>query len=177
MRWYIIQAFSGYEKQVQRALTDRINRSEHKELFGQVLVPTEEIIEMRDGKKRKSERKFFPGYVLIEMEMNNHTWHLVKDAPKVMGFIGGTPESPAPITEKEAQTILNRLNTGEAKPRPKTLFEPGEEVLVIDGPFTEFKGLVEKVDYEKSRLQVTVNVFNRPTPVELEFHQVQKSNE
>lgn len=174
MRWYIVQAFSGFEKQVQRSLIERINRSEHKESFGQVLVPTEEVIEIRDGKKRKSERKFFPGYVLIEMDMNDDTWHLVKDAPKVMGFIGGTPESPAPITPKEAETILNRLNTGEAKPRPKTLFEPGEEVLVIDGPFTEFKGLVEKVDYEKSRLQVTVNVFNRPTPVELEFHQVQK---
>ncbi|ELA09429.1 transcription antitermination protein [Moraxella macacae 0408225] len=176
MRWYIVQAFSGFEKQVQRSLIERINRSEHKELFGQVLVPTEEVIEMRDGKKRKSERKFFPGYVLIEMEMNDHTWHLVKECPRVMGFIGGTPENPAPITQKEADAILNRLNHNENKPRPKTLFEPGEEVLVIDGPFTEFRGLVEKVDYEKSRLQLTVNVFNRPTPVELEFNQVEKSN-
>ena len=174
MRWYIVQAFSGFEKQVQRSLVERINRSEYKESFGQVLVPTEEVIEMRDGKKRKSERKFFPGYVLIEMDMNDNTWHLVKDCPRVMGFIGGTPENPAPITPKEADTILNRLNTGENKPRPKTLFEPGEEVLVIDGPFTEFRGLVEKVDYEKSRLQLTVNVFNRPTPVELEFKQVEK---
>ena len=176
MRWYIVQAFSGFEKQVQRSLTERINRSDYKELFGQVLVPTEEVIEMRDGKKRKSERKFFPGYVLIEMEMNDNTWHLVKDCPRVMGFIGGTPENPAPITQKEADTILNRLNHNENKPRPKTLFEPGEEVLVIDGPFTEFRGLVEKVDYEKSRLQLTVNVFNRPTPVELEFRQVEKSS-
>ena len=176
MRWYIVQAFSGFEKQVQRSLIERINRSEYKESFGQVLVPTEEVIEMRDGKKRKSERKFFPGYVLIEMDMNDNTWHLVKDCPRVMGFIGGTPENPAPITPKEADTILNRLNTNENKPRPKTLFEPGEEVLVIDGPFTEFRGLVEKVDYEKSRLQLTVNVFNRPTPVELGFKQEEKIN-
>lgn len=174
MRWYIVQAFSGFEKQVQRSLIERIKRSEYQDAFGQVLVPTEEVIEMRDGKKRKSERKFFPGYVLIEMDMNDNTWHLVKDCPRVMGFIGGTPENPAPITPKEAETILNRLTSSENRPRPKTLFEPGEELLVIDGPFTEFRGLVEKVDYEKSRLQLTVNVFNRPTPVELEFNQVEK---
>ena len=176
MRWYIVQAFSGFEKQVQRSLIERINRSEYKESFGQVLVPTEEVIEMRDGKKRKSERKFFPGYVLVEMEMNDDTWHIVKECPKVLGFIGGTPEKPAPITQKEADAILARINnTGEA-PRPKTMFEPGEELLVIDGPFTDFKGVVEEIQYEKSRLSLTINVFNRPTQVELEFRQVEKAN-
>lgn len=174
MRWYIVQAFSGYEKQVQRSLKERINRSEFKDAFGDVLVPTEEVVEMKDGKKRKSERKFFPGYVLIEMEMNDDTWHIVNECPRTMGFIGGTPENPAPISKVEADRILNRLNQKDQAPRPKTLFEPGEEVLVIDGAFTDFKGLVEKVDYEKSKLQLTVNVFNRPTPVELEFSKVEK---
>lgn len=176
MRWYIVQAFSGFEKQVQRSLSERISRTDLQDSFGDILVPTEEVVEMKDGKKRKSERKFFPGYVLIEMEMNDNTWHLVKDCPKVMGFIGGTPESPAPITKKEAELILNRLNQTDAKPKPKTLFEPGEELLVIDGPFTDFKGMVEKVDYEKSRLMLTINVFNRPTQVELEFGQVEKQS-
>lgn len=174
MRWYVVQAFSGYEKQVQRSLKERINRSEHKDQFGEVLVPTEEVIEMKDGKKRKSERKFFPGYVLIEMEMNDDTWHIVKECPNLMGFVGGTPENPAPITKAEADRILNRLNQDDKTPKPKTLFEPGEEILVIEGPFTDFKGLVEKVDYEKSKLHLTVNVFNRPTPVELEFSKVEK---
>lgn len=174
MRWYIVQAYSGFEKQVMRSLNERIKLSGLADSFGDVLVPTEEVVEMKDGKKRKSERKFFPGYVLINMDMNDDTWHVVKDCPKVLGFIGGTPEKPAPITEKEANLILNRLNQDEDKPRPKTLFEPGEEVLVIDGPFLDFKGLVEEVNYEKSKLMLTVNVFNRPTPVELEFKQVEK---
>ena len=174
MRWYIVHAFSGYEKQVQRSLTDRINRSDFADSFGDVLVPTEEVVEMKDGKKRKSERKFFPGYVLIQMEMNDNTWHIVKECPRIMGFIGGTPETPAPITQVEADRILNRLSQTETDPRPKTLFEPGEELLVIDGPFTDFKGLVERVDYEKSKLHLTVNVFNRPTQVELEFSKVEK---
>ena len=151
-RWYIIHAYSGYEKQVLRSLNDRIQRSAVADSFGEVLVPTEEVVEMKDGKKRKSERKFFPGYVLVEMEMNDETWHIVKECPKVLGFIGGTAEKPAPITQKEADAILARVrNTGEA-PRPKTMFEPGEELLVIDGPFTDFKGVVEEVQYEKSRL-------------------------
>lgn len=175
MRWYIVQAFSGFEKQVQRSLAERIARSDFADSFGDVLVPTEEVVEMKDGKKRKSERKFFPGYVLVQMDMKDETWHIVKDCPKVLGFIGGTAEKPAPITTKEADLILNRLNQqDESTPRPKTLFEPGEEVLVIDGPFLDFKGLVEEVNYEKSRLMLTVNVFNRPTPVELEFKQVEK---
>ena len=174
MRWYIVQAFSGFEKQVQRSLIERINRSEHQESFGQVLVPTEEVIEMRDGKKRKSERKFFPGYVLIEMDMNDNTWHLVKDCPRVMGFIGGTADKPAPITDKEAEAILRRVADGSDKPKPKTLFEPGESVRVNDGPFADFTGTVEEVNYEKSRIQVAVLIFGRSTPVELEFSQVEK---
>ncbi len=174
MRWYIVQAFSGYEKQVQRSLTDRINRSEFAEFFGDVLVPTEEVVEMKDGKKRKSERKFFPGYVLIQMEMNDNTWHIVKDCPRIMGFVGGTPETPAPITEVEADRILNRLNQTETDPRPKTLFEPGEVVRVVEGPFADFNGVVEEVDYDKSRVKVAVLIFGRSTPVELEFGQVEK---
>ncbi|EHU1403763.1 transcription termination/antitermination protein NusG [Acinetobacter baumannii] len=174
-RWYIIHAYSGYEKQVMRSLKERIQRSAVADSFGDVLVPTEEVVEMKDGKKRKSERKFFPGYVLVEMEMNDDTWHIVKECPKVLGFIGGTPEKPAPITQREADGILARVrNTGEA-PRPKTMFEPGEELLVIDGPFTDFKGVVEEVQYDKSRLTLTINVFNRPTQVELEFRQVEKT--
>jgi transcriptional antiterminator NusG len=174
MRWYIIQAYSGFEKQVMRSILERIKLSGLEDAFGDVLVPTEEVVEMRDGKKRKSERKFFPGYVLIQMSMSEDTWHIIKECPKVLGFVGGTPEKPAPITDKEASLILNRLDQTGDKPRPKTMFEPGEEVLVVDGPFLDFKGLVEEVNYEKSKLMLTVNVFNRPTPVELEFHQVEK---
>lgn len=174
MRWYIIQAFSGYEKQVQRALIERIKRSELSEFFGDVLVPTEEVIEMRDGKKRTVENKLFPGYVLINMQMQEDTWHIVRSCPNITGFIGGTPENPAPITKAEADHILNRINKGAEAPRPKTLFEPGEEVLIIDGPFTDFKGQVKKVDYDKSKLYLTVSVFSRPTEVELEFNKVEK---
>lgn len=175
MRWYIVQAFSGLEKQVKRSLEERVARSEFAENFGDILVPTEEVVEMKDGKKRKSERKYFPGYVLVQMEMNDDTWHIVKECPKVLGFIGGTSERPAPISQKEADLILNRLNQQDDQtPRPKTMFEPGEEILVIDGPFLDFKGMVEEVNYEKSRLMLTINVFNRPTQVELEFKQVEK---
>lgn len=173
-RWYIIQAFSGYEKQVQRSLIERIKRSEYADFFGEVLVPTEEVVEMKDGKKRTTERKLFPGYVLIEMQMQDETWHIVKNCPNINGFVGGTPENPVPISKAEAERILKRIDQSSDAPRPKTLFEPGEEVLVIDGPFTDFKGLVEKVDYEKSKLHLTVSVFNRPTPVELEFSKVEK---
>ena len=174
MRWYIIQAFSGYEKQVQRALIERIKRSELTEYFGDVLVPTEEVIEIRDGKKRTVELKLFPGYVLINMEMREDTWHIVKSCPNITGFIGGTPEHPAAITQAEADRILNRINKASEATRPKTIFEPGEEVLIIDGPFTDFKGQVKKVDYDKSKLFLTVSVFSRPTEVELEFTKVEK---
>ena len=174
-RWYVVHAYSGYEKQVKRSLEDRIERAEMQELFGDVLVPTEEVVEMKGGQKRRSDRKFFPGYVLVEMEMTDETWHLVKDVPKVMGFIGGTADRPAPISQKEADAILNRVQEGVDKPRPKVLFEPGEMVRVVDGPFNDFNGVVEEVDYDKSRLKVAVLIFGRSTPVELEFHQVEKS--
>ena len=174
-RWYVVHAYSGYEKQVKRSLEDRIMRAEMEDLFGDVLVPTEEVVEMKGGQKRRSDRKFFPGYVLVEMEMTDETWHLVKDVPKVMGFIGGTADRPAPISQKEADAILNRVQEGVDKPRPKVLFEPGEMVRVVEGPFNDFNGVVEEVDYDKSRLKVAVLIFGRSTPVELEFHQVEKS--
>lgn len=173
-RWYVIHAYSGFEKQVMRLLQERINRSGLEDKFGEILVPTEEVVEMRDGKKRKSDRKFFPGYVLIHMEMDDDTWHLVKEVPRVLGFIGGTGVKPAPITDEEANAILQRVEDGVDKPRPKVLFEPGEVVRVKDGPFTDFNGVVEEVNFEKSRLRVSVLIFGRSTPVELEFGQVEK---
>ena len=174
-RWYVVHAFSGFEKQVQRSMMERFTRAAMEDMFGEILVPTEEVVEMKGGQKRRSDRKFFPGYVLVEMEMNDETWHLVKEVPKVMGFIGGTSDRPAPITEKEANTILSRVQEGVDKPRPKILFEPGEMVRVIDGPFNDFNGTVEEVNYEKSRLRVAVLIFGRSTPVELDFHQVEKA--
>lgn len=174
MQWYVVHAYSGFENTVKRSLEDRISRNAMTEKFGQILVPTEEVVEMRDGQKRKSDRKFFPGYVLVEMEMDDDTWHLVKNCPKVMGFIGGTSDKPTPITQREADTILNRIQEGAEKPRPKILFEVGEVVRVNEGPFTDFNGVVEEVNYEKSRLRVAVSIFGRSTPVELEFGQVSK---
>ncbi|MDH4276358.1 MAG: transcription termination/antitermination protein NusG [Gammaproteobacteria bacterium] len=175
LRWYVVHTYSGFENQVKRSLEDRIVHSPLKDKFGQVLVPTEEVVEMREGQKRKSDRKFFPGYVLVQMEMNEDTWHLIKSAPKVMGFIGGTADKPAPISDREADTILHRVQEGVNKPRPKVLFEPGEVVRIIDGPFNDFNGVVEEVDYEKSRLRVSVLIFGRSTPVDLEFSQVGKA--
>lgn len=174
-RWYVVHAYSGYEKKVASALKERIERFEMQDVFGEVLVPTEEVVEMRAGQKRKSERKFFPGYVLVQMELNDDTWHLVKDTPRVMGFIGGKADKPAPITEKEAEAILQRVDDSTEKPKPKTIFEPGEMVRVVDGPFNDFNGVVEGVDYDKNRLQVAVLIFGRSTPVELEFTQVEKA--
>jgi len=174
LRWYVVQAYSGYEQNVMRTIQDRIERSGMKDQFGEILVPTEEVVEMRDGKKRKSDRKFFPGYVLVQMEMNDATWHLIKESPRVLGFIGGTTDKPAPISDAEANSILQRVEDGVDKPRPKILFEPGEVVRVTDGPFTDFNGVVEEVNYEKSRLRVSVLIFGRSTPVELEFTQVEK---
>lgn len=173
-RWYVIHAYSGYEKQVMRSLEERIKLAGMEDQFGDILVPTEEVVEMRAGQKRKSERKFFPGYVLVQMEMNEGTWHLVKDTSRVLGFIGGTAAKPAPITDREADVILRRVADGSDKPKPKTLFEPGEVVRVTDGPFADFTGVVEEVNYEKSRVHVAVLIFGRPTPVELEFSQVEK---
>ena len=174
LRWYVIHAYSGFEQQVIRSLEERIKLHGMEDKFGQILVPTEEVVEMRDGQKRKSSRKFFPGYVLIQMDMDDDSWHLVKDAPKVMGFIGGTSDRPAAITQKEADAILNRVLEGGEKPRPKVLFEPGEVVRINDGPFNDFNGVVEEVDYDKSRLRVEVSIFGRSTPVDLEFSQVEK---
>ncbi len=174
LRWYVVHAYSGFENQVKRSLEERVTRSGMEDKFGEILVPTEEVVEMREGQKRKSERKFFPGYVLVQMDMDDETWHLVKDVPRVMGFIGGTSDRPAPISEKEAMQILDRVQEGAEKPRPKVLFEPGEVVRIIDGPFNDFNGVVEEVDYEKSRLRVAVLIFGRSTPVDLEFGQVEK---
>jgi transcriptional antiterminator NusG len=176
-RWYVVHAYSGYEKKVALALKERIELQGMQDKFGEVLVPTEEVIEMRGGQKRRSERKFFPGYVLVEMELADDSWHMVKETPRVLGFIGEDPKKPghvAPITEAEANTILQRLESGDA-PKPKTLFEPGEMVRVVDGPFNDFSGVVEEVNYEKSRLHVAVLIFGRSTPVELEFGQVEKA--
>jgi transcriptional antiterminator NusG len=188
MRWYVVHAYSGFEHQVRRALIERIKRSGLQDFFGSsgdpglderlgkaILVPTEEVVEMREGQKRRSERKFFPGYVLVHMDMNEETWHLVKSVPRVMGFIGGTSDKPAPISQKEVDAILQRVQDGVDKPRPKVLYEPGEVVRVTDGPFNDFNGVVEEVNYEKSRLRVAVLIFGRSTPVELEFSQVEKA--
>jgi transcriptional antiterminator NusG len=159
---------------VAEALRDRIKRDGLESRFGEILVPTEEVVEMRDGQKRRSERKFYPGYVLVQMEMDEQTWHLVRDVPKVLGFIGGTSDKPAPISEKEAMRILQRVEEGVDKPRPKVLFEPGQVVRVVAGPFNDFNGVVENVNYEKNRLQVAVQILGRSTPVELDFSQVEK---
>ena len=173
-KWYVVHAYSGFEKQVQTSLKEYAKRAEMEDLFGEILVPTEEVVEMKKGVKRRSERKFFPGYVLVEMEMNDDSWHLVKSVPKVLGFIGGRQDQPAPITQREADIILQRVAEGVDKPRPKILFEPGEVVRVIDGPFNDFSGVVEEINYEKSRLRVAVSIFGRSTPVELDFQQVEK---
>ena len=174
LQWYVVHAYSNYEHKVKSSLQERIKRFGLDDKFGEILVPTEEVVEMREGQKRRSERKFFPGYVLVQMEMDDETWHLVKEVPKVMGFIGGTSDRPTPISDREADAILQRMQEGVDKPRPKVLFEVGEVVRVKDGPFTDFNGVVEEVNYEKSRLRVAVSIFGRATPVELEFSQVDK---
>lgn len=175
MRWYVVHAYSGFEKSVARALAERIDRAGMKELFGEILVPVEEVVEMRAGKKATSERKFFPGYVLVQMDMTDDSWHLVKSTPKVTGFVGGTATKPAPISEKEVDAIMNQMKEGVEKPRPKVLFEVGQSVRVVDGPFNDFNGTVEEVNYDKSKLRVSVLIFGRATPVELEFGQVEKA--
>ena len=174
-RWYVVHAYSGYENKVKNSLGEYVERAGLEAFFGEILVPSEEVVEIRDGKKRTSERKFFPGYVLVQMEMNEETWHLVKSVPQVMGFIGGTSDRPAPITQKEVDRILQRVETSVDKPRPKVIYEPGEMVRVIDGPFKDFEAVIEEVDYDKNKLQVSVLIFGRSTPVELEFTQVEKN--
>ena len=174
LRWYVVHAYSGFEQQVKKAIEEHVQRAGMQEAFGEILVPTEEVVEIREGQKRRSERKFFPGYVLVQMDMNDATWHLIRNVPRVLGFIGGSPDKPSPITEKEAEAILNRIQEGVEKPRPKVLFEVGEVVRVTEGPFNDFNGVVEEVNYDKSRLLVAVQIFGRSTPVELDFHQVEK---
>jgi transcriptional antiterminator NusG len=175
LQWYVVHAYSNFEHKVKESLIERVRRAGLQERFGEILVPTEEVVEMREGQRRKSERKFFPGYVLVQMEMDDETWHLVKEVPKVLGFIGGSSDRPAPITDKEAQAILNRVQEGVDKPRPKVLFEPGEVVRVTEGPFNDFSGVVENVNYEKSKVRVAVQILGRSTPVELDFSQVEKA--
>lgn len=174
-RWYVVHAYSGFEKSVQRALVERIARAGMQDFFGQILVPVEEVIEMKNGQKSITERKFFPGYVLVEMEMNDDSWHLIKSTPKVTGFVGGTANKPTPISEKEVEKIMQQMQEGVDKPRPKVLYEVGEMVRVKEGPFTDFNGSVEDVNYEKSKVRVSVTIFGRATPVELDFGQVEKT--
>jgi len=173
--WYVVHTYSQFEKSVQRALTERIQREGMQDKFGEILVPVEEVVELKSGQKSISERKFFPGYVLVEMEMTDETWHLVKNTPKVTGFLGGTAMKPTPISEKEVQNIMKQMQAGVEKPRPKVLFEVGELVRVKEGPFTDFNGSVEDVNYDKNKIRVAVTIFGRSTPVELDFGQVEKA--
>jgi len=174
LRWYVVHAYSNFENKVKGSLEERIKLAGLEDKFGEILVPTEKVVEMREGQRRSSERKFFPGYVLVQMELDDETWHMVKEVPKVLGFIGGSSDRPAPITEAEANQILSRVTEGVDKPRPKIMFEPGEVVRVVEGPFNDFNGVVETVNYDKNKLRVAVQILGRPTPVELDFGQVEK---
>jgi len=174
MRWYVVHAYSGFEKSVQKALLERIDRAGMAHFFGQILVPVEEVMEVRNGTKALTERKFFPGYVLVEMEMTDETWHLVKNTSKVTGFIGGSGMRPTPISQKEVDAILQQIQEGVEKPKPKVLFEIGQTLRVTDGPFADFNATVEEVNYDKSKLKAAVLIFGRATPVELDFGQVEK---
>ena len=173
-KWYVVHAFSGMEKGVAKDLQERIDRAEMQDDFGEILVPVEEVVEIRKGQKSISERRFFPGYVLVEMLMNEQTWHLVKNTNKVTGFVGGSSSKPSPISQAEVNKIMAQMKEGVEKPRPKVLFETGEIVRVKEGPFADFNGNVEEVNYEKNRMRVSVTIFGRSTPVELEFGQVEK---
>ncbi len=173
-RWYVVHAYSGMEKAVERNLRERIDRSELQEKFGRILVPMEEVVELKNGKKSVTERRFFPGYVLVEMEMADDSWHLVKHTNKVTGFVGGAKNRPSPISDAEVMKIVNQMQEGVEKPRPKVQWEVGELVRVKDGPFTDFNGAVEDVNYDKSKVRVSVTIFGRSTPVELDFSQVEK---
>ncbi|WP_372528423.1 transcription termination/antitermination protein NusG [Piscinibacter sp.] len=173
-RWYVVHAYSGMEKAVERNLRERIDRSGMKEKFGRILVPMEEVVELKNGKKAVTERRFFPGYVLVEMEMADDTWHLVKHTSKVTGFVGGAKNRPSPISEAEVMKIVNQMQEGIEKPRPKVEWSVGELVRVKEGPFTDFNGAIEDVNYDKSKVRVSVTIFGRATPVELDFAQVEK---
>jgi transcription termination/antitermination protein NusG len=174
LQWYVIHAYSNFEGKVKQSLIERIKLNGLDDKFGDILVPTEEVVEMKNGTKKKTDRKFFPGYVLVQMELNDATWHLVKQVPKVLGFIGGTNDKPVPITENEANIILNRVKDGVDSPRPKTMFETGELVRVTEGPFNDFTGIVESANYEKNKVIVAVQILGRSTPVELDFSQIEK---
>ena len=173
-QWYVVHAYSGFEKNVQKTLKERIESEGMADYFGQVLVPVEEVVDIKNGRKTISERKFFPGYVLVEMEMTDYSWHLVKSAPRVTVFIGGTGNRPLPIMQREVDAILQQVQTGVEKPKPKVQFEVGQQVRVSEGPFADFNGVVEEVNYERNKLRVSVQIFGRETPVELEFAQVEK---
>jgi transcriptional antiterminator NusG len=173
-KWYAVQAFSGYEKIVHRTLLERIEQSTIGDLFGDILVPVEEVIEMKSGQKTLSERRLYPGYVLVQMDMNDDSWHLVRSTPKVTAFIGGSAQKPTPIKDKEVEIILQRMDDSKVNPTQKMTFEVGESIRVIDGPFKDFAGMVEEINYEKSKLRVFVVIFGRATPVELEFGQIEK---
>jgi len=175
MRWYVVHAYSGMEKAVERNITERIVRAGMQSKFGRILVPTEEVVEMKNGQKKTTERRFFPGYVLVEMIMDDESWHLVKHTNKVTGFVGGARNRPAPITQEDVLKIVNQMQEGTDKPRHKVEFMVGEFVRVKDGPFTDFNGTVEEVNYEKNKMRVSVTIFGRATPVELEFGQVEKT--
>tara|TARA_B100000965_G_scaffold405546_1_gene440011 strand:+ start:1512 stop:2060 length:549 start_codon:yes stop_codon:yes gene_type:complete len=174
MKWYVLQAFSGFENKVKQTLEDTIKREGLESSFGEILVPTEEVLEIKEGKKKRTERKYFPGYVMIKMDLNDSTWHMVKSAPKVLGFVGSTSERPIPLEQSEAESLIQSMQEGVDKPKPKVMFEPGEVVRITDGPFNDFNGVVEKVDFEKNRLKVSVLVFGKPTPIELSLTQVEK---
>lgn len=174
-KWYVIYVTPGEEVQVMKTILDRARLAHLEDKFGEIVVPTEEVVELKGGQKRKSERKIFPGYVLINMEMDEYSWHLVKSIRKVRSFVGGTNENPAALSEKEVNEILQRVQEGAEKPKPKVLFSPGEVVRIIEGPFADFDGVVEDVNYEKNKLKVSVLIFGRSTPVELDFSQVQKA--
>ena len=175
LRWYVVHAYSGMEKAVERNIIERINRAGMQDKFGRILVPMEEVVEIKNGQKKTTERKFFPGYVLVEMVMDDDTWHLVKHTNKVTGFVGGAKNRPAPISEAEVKKIVSQMQEGTEKPRHKVEFVVGEFVRVKDGPFTDFNGSVEDVNYEKSKVRVAVTIFGRATPVELEFSQIEKT--
>ena len=174
MKWYVLQAFSGFENKVKQTLEDTIKREGLEKSFGEILVPTEEVLEIKEGQKKRTERKYFPGYVMIKMDLNDHTWHMVKNSPKVLGFVGGTGDKPIPLGQNEAENLIQSMQDGVDRPKPKVMFEPGEVVRITDGPFNDFNGVVEEVNYEKSKLNVAVTIFGRSTPVELEFGQVEK---
>lgn len=175
LKWYVVHVYSGHEQKVKLALEEKINSSKRPEKFGDILIPTENVVELKDGKKKESSRKFYPGYILLRMDLDNETWHIVNSTPKVTGFLGGK-NKPAPISDKEAENIVNKMQQGKNKPQPKYFFEPGDEVRVVDGPFATFNGMVEEVSPEKEKIKVLVSIFGRATPVELNFIQVTKIN-